>query len=65
MLSSEPAGLQLRYLQTLAEIAGDHNSTTIFPLPLDLIKPFYDLASREVEGGEPPPQPPPLRPIGQ
>lgn len=42
-LSSEPSGLQLRYLQTLAEIAGGgNNSTTIFPLPLDLLKPFYD-----------------------
>lgn len=42
-LSSEPAGLQLRYLQTLAEIAGGgHNSTTIFPVPLDLVRPFMD-----------------------
>lgn len=42
-LSSEPAGLQLRYLQTLAEIAGGGNSsTTIFPVPLDLLKPFFD-----------------------
>jgi len=39
-LSSESAGLQLRYLQTLAEIAGTNSSTTIFPLPLDLIRPF-------------------------
>ena len=39
-LSSESAGLQLRYLQTLAEIAGPNSSTTIFPLPIDLIKPF-------------------------
>jgi regulator of protease activity HflC (stomatin/prohibitin superfamily) len=42
-LSSEPAGLQLRYLQTLAEIAGGENSsTTIFPVPLDILRPFYD-----------------------
>ena len=49
-LSSEPAGLQLRYLQTLAEIAGGENSsTTIFPIPIDMIRPFYDqlTASRE------------------
>jgi regulator of protease activity HflC (stomatin/prohibitin superfamily) len=39
-LSSESAGLQLRYLQTLAEIAGENSSTTIFPLPIDLIRPF-------------------------
>ena len=42
-LSTEPAGLQLRYLQTLAEIAGGNkSSTTIFPIPIDLIRPFYD-----------------------
>jgi len=42
-LSSEPAGLQLRYLQTLAEIAGgDNNSTTIFPVPIDTLRPFLD-----------------------
>ena len=43
VLSSEPAGLQLRYLQTLAEIAGGENSsTTVFPVPLDILRPFYD-----------------------
>ncbi len=42
-LSREPMGLQLRYLQTLAEIAGgDKSSTTIFPVPLDLIRPFFE-----------------------
>ena len=34
--------LQLRYLQTLREIAGDKNSTTIFPLPMDLLRPFME-----------------------
>ncbi len=43
VLSKEPSGLQLRYLQTLAEIAGSgKNSTTIFPIPIDLIRPFYE-----------------------
>jgi len=43
VLSTEPSGLQLRYLQTLAEIAGSgRNSTTIFPIPIDLIRPFYE-----------------------
>jgi len=37
ILGRSPASLQLRYLQTLKEIAGDKNSTTIFPLPIDLI----------------------------
>src|SRR3954469_4052692 len=41
MLASQPASLQLRYLQTLTEIAAENNSTTIFPLPIDLLKPFF------------------------
>ncbi|MCA9503822.1 MAG: slipin family protein [Spirochaetaceae bacterium] len=49
-LSSEPSGLQLRYLQTLAEIAGGgKNSTTIFPIPIDLVRPFYDQLTAERE----------------
>jgi len=40
VLSRNPAALQLRYLQTLAEIAVEKNSTTIFPIPIDLIEPF-------------------------
>jgi regulator of protease activity HflC (stomatin/prohibitin superfamily) len=57
-LSSEPAGLQLRYLQTLAEIAGgDHSSTTIFPVPIDILRPLYDQlanaeAAKELAGPE-------------
>jgi regulator of protease activity HflC (stomatin/prohibitin superfamily) len=39
-LSLEPGALQLRYLQTLTEIASENHSTVVFPLPLDLIKPF-------------------------
>ncbi len=46
MLATEPASLQLRYLQTVAEIAAENNSTTIFPLPMDLIKPFLAMAER-------------------
>ncbi len=40
LLSQNPVSLQLRYLQTLTEVAAEKNSTTIFPLPIDLIKPF-------------------------
>ena len=40
VLSRNPAAIQLRYLQTLAEIATEKNSTTIFPIPIDLIEPF-------------------------
>jgi hypothetical protein len=34
----------LRYLQTLTVIASEHNSTTLFPIPIDILKPFYDKA---------------------
>ncbi|MBW1842855.1 MAG: slipin family protein, partial [Deltaproteobacteria bacterium] len=48
VLSTEPAALQLRYLQTLAEIATENNSTTIFPIPIDILRPFYEnLLARE------------------
>jgi regulator of protease activity HflC (stomatin/prohibitin superfamily) len=42
VLATEPAALQLRYLQTLAEIATENNSTTIFPVPIDILRPFYE-----------------------
>ena len=42
VLSTEPAALQLRYLQTLAEIATENSSTTIFPVPIDILRPFYE-----------------------
>jgi hypothetical protein len=38
--------LQLRYLQTLREIAAEKNSTTLFPIPIDLIKPFIKMAEK-------------------
>src|SRR6202522_242516 len=40
LLSNEPASLQLRYLQTLADIANEKSSTIVFPLPIDLIAPL-------------------------
>jgi regulator of protease activity HflC (stomatin/prohibitin superfamily) len=45
-LAREPASLQLRYLQTVTEIAAENNSTTIFPLPIELFRPFIDMAAR-------------------
>jgi regulator of protease activity HflC (stomatin/prohibitin superfamily) len=42
VLSQNSIAIQLRYLQTLSEIAGENNSTTIFPVPLDFIKPFME-----------------------
>lgn len=41
-LSTEPRAMQLRYLQTLADIANERTSTLVFPLPLDLIKPLIE-----------------------
>ncbi len=43
ILSIIPAAMQLRYLQTLTEIGADQNSTVIFPMPLDIVKPFLQL----------------------
>ena len=43
ILATDPAAMQLRYLQTLTEVGGEHNSTIIFPTPIDLIKPFLEI----------------------
>jgi len=42
IIGRHPAALQLRYLQTLQDIATENNSTTIFPVPVDLFKPFFE-----------------------
>jgi regulator of protease activity HflC (stomatin/prohibitin superfamily) len=58
IMGHSPITLQLRYLQTLAEIATEHNSTTVFPLPIDLLEPFRRLvspAASEPAGGPPKP----------
>jgi regulator of protease activity HflC (stomatin/prohibitin superfamily) len=44
VLAVEPVAVQLRFLQTLTEVAAEHNSTTIFPVPIDLLSPFMDKA---------------------
>ena len=46
IIGREPSALQLRYLQTLLEVGADQNSTIVFPLPLDLLKPFLERAGR-------------------
>jgi regulator of protease activity HflC (stomatin/prohibitin superfamily) len=43
ILATNPAAMQLRYLQTLTEIGAEQNSTTIFPMPIDIIKPFLQI----------------------
>lgn len=45
VISKNPATIQLRYLQTLREIAVNQSSTIIFPLPIDLLKPFMKMAT--------------------
>ncbi len=50
IMSKNPATLQLRYLQTLLEMGIDQNTTIVFPLPLDLIRPFQELISRAGDG---------------
>ena len=47
VLSGNPLSMQLRYLQTLTEIAGDKTSTIAFPIPMDLIKPLLDMAAKD------------------
>jgi regulator of protease activity HflC (stomatin/prohibitin superfamily) len=46
LMETQPMSLQLRYLQTLNQIASENNSTTIFPIPIDLFKPFLKLAEK-------------------
>ncbi len=47
MISMNPVTLQLRYLQTLTEIAVEKNSTILFPLPMDMLKPFLNLGEKK------------------
>jgi regulator of protease activity HflC (stomatin/prohibitin superfamily) len=44
-LAREPSAIQLRYLQTVTEIAAENNSTTIFPIPIELFRPFLNVAA--------------------
>ena len=48
MLSTAPSALQLRYLQTVTEIASENNSTTIFPIPIEMIRPFIERTAEAV-----------------
>jgi len=52
IIAAQPSTLQLRYLQTLTEIAVEKNSTIIFPLPLDLIEPFLSIARNAAAANE-------------
>src|SRR6266567_3353725 len=47
IIGSEPAAIQLRYLQTVTEISSENNSTTFFPIPIDLFKGFLEAVARK------------------
>ena len=67
IISTNPASLQLRYLQTLLEIGSNQNTTIVFPLPMDMLEPFLGRADDKAGGSKaeaaartppPPPEPP-------
>ena len=59
IISTNPASLQLRYLQTLLEIGSNQNTTVVFPLPMDVLEPFVGKgAAGRAEGTPRPPRPP-------
>jgi regulator of protease activity HflC (stomatin/prohibitin superfamily) len=47
ILSTDKSALQLRFLQTLTEVAAEKNSTIIFPFPIDLVRPFLEERSKK------------------
>jgi regulator of protease activity HflC (stomatin/prohibitin superfamily) len=59
VIGSQPATLQLRYLQTLTEIAAEKNSTIVFPLPIDLLQGFLNLPAAQSGNGRGTSQPVP------
>ena len=60
IISTNPASLQLRYLQTLLEIGSNQNTTVVFPLPLDMLEPFLGVAAApHPRPPKSPPAPPP------
>jgi regulator of protease activity HflC (stomatin/prohibitin superfamily) len=57
IISTQPIALQLRFLQTLSEVASEHNSTTIFPVPIDLFTPYLRGFAQQIS--------PPREPAGE
>jgi regulator of protease activity HflC (stomatin/prohibitin superfamily) len=49
IMSSQPIAIQLRFLQTLTEVAAEHNSTTLFPVPIDLFTPFIEAFRKQAK----------------
>jgi regulator of protease activity HflC (stomatin/prohibitin superfamily) len=53
-IGRHPVAIQLRFLQTLLEVGSERNSTTIFPVPIDLFKPFIEAAAHQRQDERPP-----------
>jgi regulator of protease activity HflC (stomatin/prohibitin superfamily) len=64
IISTNPASLQLRYLQTLLEIGSNQNTTVVFPLPMDVIEPFLGRADHNRGGSKAKPDAPTPPPHG-
>src|ERR1700710_893811 len=63
IISTNPASLQLRYLQTLLEIGSNQNTTVVFPLPMDMLEPFLGRADHKAGGSKAKPPTPPVPPV--
>jgi regulator of protease activity HflC (stomatin/prohibitin superfamily) len=50
VLESQASALQLRYLQTLSEISTEQTTTVVFPVPIDILRPFYEKAKERGTG---------------
>ena len=50
IMGEHPIAIQLRFLQTLVEIASEHSSTLVLPIPVDLLTPFVEMAARHARG---------------
>jgi len=59
IIGQHPMALQLRFLQTLVDVASEHNSTTIFPVPIDLFTPFIKAMGQAAPSPAPAPPAPP------
>jgi len=51
VLSTQGSALQLRFLQTLSEISTENTTTIVFPIPIDLLKPIYEMQKKTAESG--------------
>ncbi|MEP6574737.1 MAG: slipin family protein [Gemmatimonadota bacterium] len=60
ILAQEPSAIQLRYLQTVTEIAAENNSTTIFPIPIEMFRPFLNMGQNAQSQAAPPSSQPAL-----